>query len=140
MNQEKLKGKFDLIINHDLKMSKKIEMYANDNLVYHLHKGRNFLFKLKKGEEQRIIEKKEKEIQDRARAYEEELKKQYEHEQELLRKQQEAYNEKMAKDLKELGQAPVETPPLALSNPPEEKNKTSTNFNFRYQNKKLAHI
>lgn len=84
-------------------MSKKIEMYANDNLVYHLHKGRNFLFKLKKAEEQRIAEKKEKEIQDRARAYEEELKKQHEHEQELLRKQQETYNEKMAKDLKELG-------------------------------------
>jgi len=58
----------------------------------------------------------------------------------LLRKQQEAYNEKMAKDLKELGQAPVEAPPLALPIPPEEKNKTSTNFNFRYQNKKLAHI
>ncbi len=57
LNQEKLKGKFDLIINHDLKMSKKIEMYANDNLAYHLHKGRNFLFKLKKGEQQRMAEK-----------------------------------------------------------------------------------
>lgn len=57
LNQEKLKGKFDLIINHDLKMSKKIEMYANDNLAYHLHKGRNFLFKLKKAEEHRIAEK-----------------------------------------------------------------------------------
>jgi hypothetical protein len=51
LNQEKLKGKFDLIINHDLKMSKKIEMYGNDNLVYHLHKGRNFIYKLKKAEE-----------------------------------------------------------------------------------------
>jgi len=74
LNQQKLKGNFDLIINHDLKMNKKIELYSNENLVFHLHKGRNFIYKLKKAEEQRIAEKKEKEIQDRAKAYEEELK------------------------------------------------------------------
>lgn len=47
VNQEKLKGHFNLKINHDLKMNKKIEMYANDNVAFFLHKGRNFIFKLK---------------------------------------------------------------------------------------------
>jgi hypothetical protein len=46
MQQEKLKGKFQLKINHDLLMSKKIEMFANDSVAFHLHKGRNFIHKL----------------------------------------------------------------------------------------------
>ena len=57
MNQEKLKGKFDLKINHGLRMSKKIEMYANDDVAFFLHKNRNFLDKLKKAEEKHIEEK-----------------------------------------------------------------------------------
>lgn len=48
VNQEKLKGRFDLKINHGLRMSKKIEMYANEDVAFHLHKNRNFLTKLKK--------------------------------------------------------------------------------------------
>lgn len=49
MNKEKLKGKFVLKINHDLQMTKKIEMYANDNVAFFLHKNRNFITKLVKG-------------------------------------------------------------------------------------------
>lgn len=48
VNQEKLKGKFDLKINHGLRMSKKIEMYANEDVAFFLHKNRNFLTKLKR--------------------------------------------------------------------------------------------
>ncbi len=48
MTQEKLKGKFGLKINHALKMNKKIEMYANDDVAFFLHKNRNFIYKLAK--------------------------------------------------------------------------------------------
>ena len=57
LNSEKLKGRFHLRINHGLNMSKKIEMYANDNVAFLLHKSRNFLFKLEKEEEKMKIEK-----------------------------------------------------------------------------------
>ena len=50
LNSEKLKGRFHLRINHGLNMSKKIEMYANENVAFLLHKGRNFLYKLQKEE------------------------------------------------------------------------------------------
>ena len=33
-------------INHNLEMGKKIEMYANDNIAFYLHKNRNFINKL----------------------------------------------------------------------------------------------
>lgn len=56
LNSEKLKGRFHLRINHGLKMSKKIEMYANDNVAFLLHKGRNFLYKLEKEEEKMKVE------------------------------------------------------------------------------------
>ena len=46
INQEKLKGRFDLKINHALGMNKKIEMYANDGVAFFLHKNRNFIKKL----------------------------------------------------------------------------------------------
>jgi hypothetical protein len=52
VNQEKLKGHFDLMINHNLQMSKKIEMYANDNVAFFLHKNRNFISKLVKGQKE----------------------------------------------------------------------------------------
>lgn len=48
VNQEKLKGRFDLRINHELHMKKKIEMLANDQIAFFLHKNRNFIYKLKK--------------------------------------------------------------------------------------------
>jgi hypothetical protein len=38
-------------------MSKKIEMFANDNVAFLLHKGRNFLYKLEKDEEKMRAEK-----------------------------------------------------------------------------------
>jgi len=46
INQEKLKGRFDLRINHALNMNKKIEIYANDDVAFFLHKNRNFIKKL----------------------------------------------------------------------------------------------
>jgi hypothetical protein len=46
-NLEKLKGRFNLRINHGLPMHKKIEKYANENVAFYLHKNRNFIDKLK---------------------------------------------------------------------------------------------
>lgn len=43
INQEKLKGRFELMINHNLNMRKKIEMYANEDVAFFLHKNRNFI-------------------------------------------------------------------------------------------------
>jgi len=76
VNAEKLKGRFHLRINHDLNMSKKIEMYANDNAAFLLHKGRNFLYKLEKEEEKMKVEKAKKQEEDRKRRIVEEKKKQ----------------------------------------------------------------
>ena len=45
-NQEKLKGRFNLRLNHGLPMAKKIEKYANEPVAFHLHKNRNFINKL----------------------------------------------------------------------------------------------
>jgi hypothetical protein len=50
MHQEKLKGRFDLLINYKLNMNKKIEMYANDEVAFFLHKNRNFITKLVKAQ------------------------------------------------------------------------------------------
>jgi hypothetical protein len=44
--KEKLKGKFSLRISKNLSISKKIEKYAQDSMVFHLHKNRNFLRKI----------------------------------------------------------------------------------------------
>ena len=71
MNNEKLKGRFHLKINHELKMVKKIEMYANEDVVFLLHKGRNFLYKLKKEEEKQREVKKKQEEEERVRKREE---------------------------------------------------------------------
>lgn len=57
VNQEKLKGKFDLKINNGLRMSKKIEMFANDDVAFFLHKNRNFITKLIKAQEKHYEEK-----------------------------------------------------------------------------------
>ena len=45
-NIEKLKGQFRLKINHNLSMPKKIEKYAEEPIVFYLHKKRNFIKKL----------------------------------------------------------------------------------------------
>ena len=45
-NREKLKGKFKLLINHQLPMPKKIEKYANEPVVFYLHKCNNFIKKI----------------------------------------------------------------------------------------------
>ena len=58
VNQEKLMGKFDLKINHGLAMNKKIEMYANDNVAFYLHKNRNFINKLLNSQKQSAEAKK----------------------------------------------------------------------------------
>ena len=59
VNQEKLKGRFDLRINHALGMNKKIEMYANDGVAFFLHKNRNFIKKLITARDQYEDEKKQ---------------------------------------------------------------------------------
>ena len=46
VNNEKLKGRFTLIINKDLPMKKQIEKFANEPVAYYLHKNRNFIEKL----------------------------------------------------------------------------------------------
>ena len=38
-NKEKFKGHFDLLVNSDLPMNKKIEKYAHDPVVFYLHKN-----------------------------------------------------------------------------------------------------
>jgi hypothetical protein len=43
---EMMKGRFNLKINHNLPMAKKIEKYANEEVAFHLHKNRNFINKL----------------------------------------------------------------------------------------------
>ena len=50
-NYEKLKGRFCLQINHNLDMGKKIEIYANEQIAFHLHKNRNFIDKLTRDKE-----------------------------------------------------------------------------------------
>ena len=45
-NKEKLKGGFSLRISKNLSIDKKIEKYAQDSMVFHLHKNRNFLRKI----------------------------------------------------------------------------------------------
>lgn len=42
-NKEKLKGKFRLLINHELPMHKKIERYGTEPVAFYLHKQRNFI-------------------------------------------------------------------------------------------------
>jgi hypothetical protein len=57
-------------------MSKKIEMYANENVAFLLHKGRNFLYKLEKEEEKMKIERAKKQEEERKRKILEEKKRQ----------------------------------------------------------------
>ena len=61
LHQEKLKGRFELLINYKLDMKKKIEMYANDDVAFLLHKNRNFITKLVKAEKEKVKEEMEKE-------------------------------------------------------------------------------
>lgn len=84
LNSEKLKGRFNLRINHGLNMSKKIEMYANDNVAFLLHKGRNFLYKLEKDEEKHREETKKRQEEERKRRAEEDRRRQQEAERLLL--------------------------------------------------------
>ena len=45
-NNEKIKGRFSLIINKTLPMQKQIEKFANEPVAFYLHKNRNFIEKL----------------------------------------------------------------------------------------------
>ena len=45
-NNEKIKGRFSLIINKTLPMQKQIEKFANEPDAFYLHKNRNFIEKL----------------------------------------------------------------------------------------------
>ena len=47
-NKEKLMGQFSLKFNQDLPIVKKIEKYAQDAVVFHLHKNRNFINKIER--------------------------------------------------------------------------------------------
>lgn len=46
MTQEKLKGRFDLMINPNLPLEKKIHKFLNEPIVFHLHKSRLFFSKM----------------------------------------------------------------------------------------------
>ena len=56
MNNEKLKGRFTLIINKDLPMKKQIEKFANEPVAYYLHKNRNFIEKLESRKDKETTE------------------------------------------------------------------------------------
>lgn len=45
-NNEKIKGRFTVIINKNLPMQKQIEKFANEPVAFYLHKNRNFIEKL----------------------------------------------------------------------------------------------
>jgi len=60
-NQEKMKGKFKLMINHRLPMPLKIEKYANDPVAFYLHKKRNFINKLDVARKQQEDKQKQEE-------------------------------------------------------------------------------
>lgn len=45
---EKLKGRFDLRLNPHLPMGTKINMFSNEDVIFHLHKNRNFIEKIQK--------------------------------------------------------------------------------------------
>lgn len=47
-NREKLKGSFKLKINKNMKMPQKIEKYAQEPVVFYLHKKRNFIRKIER--------------------------------------------------------------------------------------------
>jgi hypothetical protein len=47
-NREKLKGCFKLKISKHMKMPQKIEKYAQEPVVFHLHKKRNFIRKIER--------------------------------------------------------------------------------------------
>lgn len=47
-NREKLKGGFKLKISKHMKMPQKIEKYAQEPVVFHLHKKRNFIRKIER--------------------------------------------------------------------------------------------
>ena len=59
-SKEKFKGNFSLTINHDLPMALKIGQYAKDPVSFHLHKKRNFIWKLKSEEKNSTAEKSER--------------------------------------------------------------------------------
>lgn len=115
LNSEKLKGRFHLRINHGLNMSKKIEMYANDNVAFLLHKGRNFLYKLEKEEEKMKVEMARQQEEDRKRRIEEDKRRQQELERQLLEVQRE-------KDA--IAYAAFEIPVIPVPEVPEEGDET----------------
>ena len=43
-----MRGRFSLKISKDLPVAKKIEKYGQDNMIFHLHKRRNFLRKIER--------------------------------------------------------------------------------------------
>jgi hypothetical protein len=46
MTQEKLKGRFDLLINPKLSKSLKISKFLNEPIAFHLHKNNQFFKKI----------------------------------------------------------------------------------------------
>lgn len=48
MMLEKLKGRFDLRLNPHLPMGTKINMFSNEDVIFHLHKNRNFIEKIQR--------------------------------------------------------------------------------------------
>lgn len=57
-NKEKLAGDFSLRLNTNLKMHQKIEKYAQDSVIFFLHKNRNFVEKIQRQEKEAALQKK----------------------------------------------------------------------------------
>ena len=67
MTQEKLKGRFNLLINPKLPMETKISKFLNEPIAFHLHKNRLFFEKLESKDDlplttKQILEKIHEEI------------------------------------------------------------------------------
>ena len=56
MQNEKMKGRFEVTINKNLEMKKRIQKFGNEPICYYLHKNRNFLQKLEDKMSGRITE------------------------------------------------------------------------------------
>jgi len=48
MNQEMFKGNFGLVLPEKMPVGGKFEKFAHDPLAFHLHKNRNFVYKMEK--------------------------------------------------------------------------------------------
>ena len=71
-------------------MNKKIEMYANDEVAFFLHKNRNFITKLVKAQQEKVREEMEKEEKQRNQEMLEKLEQEQREKEERERREEEA--------------------------------------------------